>query len=480
MKKRISKALLWSGLGEISVKLINPFINMILARLLAPDAFGVFAICNMFVSFVDIITDSGFGKYLIQKEFEDDKEYDCYATVAFWTNLILSVIIFLLILLFGRTIAFLLGSTSYYKVIALLSLQIIFTSVTSIQTALLKRNFCFKQLFTVRVLMLMVPLCITVPAAYFTKNYMALVIGNLSSAIINSLLLWNISYWKPKFFYTYEILKDMFATSFWFLCEAIANWLIIWIDIFIMGTMYSKYYVGLYKNSTYVVSSLMNTIVVAITPVLMSILSRLPDDEERYECFRHFVKVIAYIILPIGMGLFFYRNFFTAILFGEKWYKAADIVGIWGMSLSVSILFYNLPAEIYKSKGKANILFFFQVAYLAMITPFTILSLHMGFWTFVYIRSLSVVFPAVVSLFFMKKYLKIGRVRFMRNLYSPAVATGIVVILCMLFKHIIKSETYFFHIVEILCIVMCYLLFVFIALRKDILFSLTYIIKKKV
>lgn len=479
-ENRILKSLLWSGLGEISVKLINPFINMILARLLAPDAFGVFAVCNMFVSFVDIITDSGFGKYLIQKEFKDDKECDLYANVAFWTNLLVSVFLFLLILIFGRQIAFLLGSPSYHKVICLLSFQIIFTSMTSIQTALLKRYFLFKKLFVVRVVMLLVPIVVTIPMAYFTGSYMALIVGNLSSAIINSLLLWNMSPWKPKFFYSCELFKNMFISGFWFLCEALANWLILWVDIFIMGSIYSKYYVGLYKNSTYMVSSLLNTIVVSITPVLMSILSRLEDEGECYECFRHFMKMVAYIIVPIGTGLFFYRQFFTDILFGANWYQAADIVGLWGLSLCISILFYNIPAEIYKSKGMANILFCFQLTYLACIVPFSIFAMKRGFWEFVYVRSFVVILPALISLFFMKKYLKIRVKGFISNLGGPFLAGVWVALLCLLARYLIKDKGYIFDIGSIACIGLFYFAFLFTILRRNLLSSVFYIWKKKI
>lgn len=472
---KISKSILWSGLGEISVKLINPFINMILARLLAPDAFGVFAVCNMFVSFVDIITDSGFGKYLIQNDFKDNEECNLYSSVAFWTNLIFSTILFLIIIIFGKNIAVLLGDKSYYKIISLMSLQIIFTAVTSIQTALLKRYFCFKQLFIVRVLMLLVPMFVTVPVAYFTRSYMSLVIGNLSSAVINSILLWNISFWKPKFYYSYFIFRDMIVSGFWFLCEALANWCIIWADIFIMGTVLSNYYVGLYKNSTYVVSSLLNTIAVSITPVLMSILSRLDNDEECFECFAHFIKLISYLILPIGVGIFYYREFFTSVLFGAEWSDAGDIVGLWGLSLAVSILFYNIPAEIYKSKGMANVLFGFQLLYLCIIIPSTAISVKLGFWQFVYTRSLIVICPALISLIFMKKYLKIGVIKFMSNLYMPFIATIFVVILCLLSRFIMPGRGYIFDILSIAVIILLYLLFIFIILKKDIMKSLSYI-----
>ena len=74
--KSIQGSMIWSFGAEILVKLISPVTNMALARILAPDAFGVVAVCNMIVSFVDIISDAGFSKYMVQCDFADDGEKD--------------------------------------------------------------------------------------------------------------------------------------------------------------------------------------------------------------------------------------------------------------------------------------------------------------------------------------------------------------------------------------------------------------------
>ena len=73
IQNQTSKALKWSSLAEIIAKLITPFSNMILARLLTPEAFGVVATVTMVISFADMFSDSGFQKYLVQHEFKDKK-----------------------------------------------------------------------------------------------------------------------------------------------------------------------------------------------------------------------------------------------------------------------------------------------------------------------------------------------------------------------------------------------------------------------
>ena len=74
LKNKVVNATKWSTITEIAAKLISPVTNMILARILAPEAFGVVATVTMIISFADMFTDSGFQKYLVQHEFKDENE----------------------------------------------------------------------------------------------------------------------------------------------------------------------------------------------------------------------------------------------------------------------------------------------------------------------------------------------------------------------------------------------------------------------
>ena len=257
----VKTSVTWSFFSELIAKLISPIINIILARILVPSDFGVVAVCNMVVSFVDIITDAGFSKYLVQHEFVDEKEKDESATVAFWTNLLISIFLWVIIFINAKSISMLMGNINYHKVLPIACLQLILTSFSSIQMGLLRREFSFKKLFYVRLVVAFAPLVITLPIAFIFRSYWALIIGNLSAAFLNSLLLFIVSKWKPKLFYSFALLKQMISYSAWSIAEALAHWLIFWVDIFIVGKMFDDYYLGIYKNCSNMIFSLMSMII---------------------------------------------------------------------------------------------------------------------------------------------------------------------------------------------------------------------------
>ena len=177
MSNSVKKSLAWSAFGEIAAKLIGPITTILLAHILTPGDFGVIAICNMILFFCEIIVDAGFGKYLIQADFRSKQDLLSYAATAFWTNLVVAILIWSVIIVSRHSISVFFDKPEYSLVIAVATGQMVIISVISTQLGLLRREFRYKELSYVRIMASCVPLIITVPIAYFYRSYWSMVIG---------------------------------------------------------------------------------------------------------------------------------------------------------------------------------------------------------------------------------------------------------------------------------------------------------------
>lgn len=386
---KASGATKWSFITEIAVKLVSPITNMILARLLLPEAFGAVATITMIISFAEVFTDAGFQKYIIQHEFSDEDDFNKTVNVAFWSNLSLSVLIVGAIWVFRDQLAILVGSPDLGMGIAIASASIILVAFSSIQTAVYRRNFDFKTLFFVRIAVAFLPLVITVPLAIWLRNFWALIIGTLAMHFAQSVILTARSKWKIKFYYSFNKLKEMFSFSSWSLLEAISIWLTSYIGTFLVGRGLNDYYLGLYKTSMATVNAYMAIITAAITPVVFSTLSRLQNDDEAFkEYYYKTQSLTALFVLPMGVGIFVFRDFVTRVLLGDNWMEASGFIGLWGLTSALTIVFCHLASEVYRSKGKPRISLITQLIHLAFLVPTIIVSLEFGFETLYISRSL--------------------------------------------------------------------------------------------
>lgn len=472
----IQKSISWSLFAEVSAKLIVPISTMILARLLTPEDFGVLAICNMLVSFADIITDAGFGKYLIQHDFNDDKERINSANVAFWSNFFLSTLLVLVIFLNRRSIAGLLGNREYSVVISVASLQLIFTSLSSIQTSLLRRDFDYKKLFYVRIIVSLIPLCVAVPIAVVTKSYWALICGNMMGSIVCAALLTVISNWKPRIFYSFELLRKMFGFSFWSLCEGLGHWTIFWIDTFIVSYFFSEYYVGIYKNSASMVMSLFGVVSASMSPVLLSSLSRLKNESSVFfNLFMSLQRFLSYVVIPMGIGLYVFRDLATSVMFGSRWAEASNVIGTWGLMMMLSVLFYTFVAEVYKSKGVPQILFLSQITYLLFLVPACCISAKFGFEPMVYVRCLCVVVQVVINVIILRVLFKFNALNMFGNIIRPLMASMVIAI-CGIFL----NNGFECQLLLLVLATLTYLFVLYLCFKDDILSSWNNIQKFKI
>ena len=133
-----------------------------------------------------------------------------------------------------------------------------------------KRNFDFKTLFYVRIVGVCVPIFVTVPLAFVTRSFWALVIGTIVGNLVNAIILTARSEWKPSFYYNLEQLKRMFLFSWWILLESISVWLTSYIGTFIVGSYLSTYYLGLYKTSMTTTNQIISLITTATTAPLIT------------------------------------------------------------------------------------------------------------------------------------------------------------------------------------------------------------------
>ena len=207
LNTKVKVATKWSAITEIVAKLVTPITSMVLARLLTPEAFGVVTTLTMIITFAEIFTDAGFQKYLVQHEFKDERDRDESTNVAFWSNLIMSLLIWGIISIFAAPLAALVGNPGLGHVLIIACVSIPLAAFSSIQMALYKRDLDFKTLAKVRIVSSLVPLLITVPLAFWLRSYWALVIGTITVNLVNAVLLTVFSKWKPRLFYSIDKLK---------------------------------------------------------------------------------------------------------------------------------------------------------------------------------------------------------------------------------------------------------------------------------
>ncbi len=458
---KVRNATFWSTVTQLITKLFSPITNIILARLLDPESFGVVATATVVLSLSDIIIDSGFPKYLVQHEFHNKEDERDNANVAFWTTLVFSLLLWVLIILFQYPIAALVGNSNLSHVIVIACIQLPVNALNSILTALYIRSFNYKDIFTSKLLSAFIPFLVTIPLACFGFKHWSIIIGSIVGTIIGTAVLIVKSKWRPSFFYSLKISKAMFSFSAWSILEGFFLWLTTWFDIIVIGNVFSDYYLGLYITSYNMVNAVMSIITSAIIPVLFATLSRMQNDKiQFYLFFLKCQKSVAYFLFPIGIGIFLYRDLATSIILGKKWSEASFIIGIYALTAAIKITLVNINMEAFRAVGQPMLTFLLQVLDIIIIIPVCILSTKYGFRSLVYARALArldLIIPGlIVASIIMKHRIR----RFIQNITSPIICTICITLLAVGLKQL-STSIYWQFFSAFLC-VLFYIITIFI------------------
>lgn len=378
--KKAAKAAKWSIVTQLVAKLISPITTMVLAHILAPEAFAVVATVTMVTSFAEMFSDAGFQKYLIQHDYESDDDYRLSVNVAFWSNLAVASLLWVVIGIFNAPIANLVGNPGlgYVIVVACASLPLV--SLSSVQTAIYQRSFDFKTLFSSRVGSALVVLVVAVGMALLGFDYWSLIVSTIASNLFLAVWLTVLSPWKPSLSYSFAMLKQMISFSAWTLLECFAIWLTSWAGTFVLGVVMSAGYLGMYKTSVSLVSSITGLATSAINPIIFSSLSRLQGDRAKFETtFFLMQRYLAIVLVPLAVCLLVFRDMVVGILLGDQWGETALFFGLYAAASAIVVVFCHTASEAYRSLGKPRVSMMVQVCYLVVLVPSLYVSALQGY-----------------------------------------------------------------------------------------------------
>jgi len=479
LNNKIVKASKWAAITEVIAKLISPISSMVLARILTPEAFGVVATLTMIITFAEIFTDAGFQKYLIQHEFKDDTDRIQSTNVAFWSNFIMSLLIWGLIVLFCEPLATMVGNPGLGYVLSIACVSIPLAAFSSIQMALYKRDLDFKTLFKVRIVGICFPLIVTIPLAIWLKNFWALVIGTIASNAVNAILLTYYSKWKPSLYYSFTKLKEMFSFTMWSMIEAVSIWLTSYVDVFIIGVYLNGHYLGLYKTSITVVGQIMGLVIAATTPILFSSLSRLQSDEEEFKnLFFKFQKLVGLLVIPMGVGMFCFSDLITELLLGNQWMEASGFIGLWGLTSTLTIVLSHYSSEVYRSKGRPKLSVLSQWLHIAALWPTLLIAIHYGFEILYISRSLVRFEGILVNMVIMYMLIKISPIQMIKNIFPSCIATFVMSLGAYGLLMLCKSVCWQFISIAI-CIIIYFTVILFFQKERNMILAFITKLKSK-
>jgi O-antigen/teichoic acid export membrane protein len=325
LRQKTIKGVIWSAIQSWGRQLISSFIFFILARILGPEAFGLVASAWIFLAFIDVFLDQGFSTAIIQRhEIEDE-----HLNTAFWINLLIGLSLTGLSFASAGLIAHLLKQPQLTEIIHFLSFVFVFSSLSGVQEAILKRKLEFKSLAIRELAAVSVSGIVGITMALRGYGVWSLVWQQLVNALVQVLILWWTSSWRPGLKISLHHFQDLFAFGISMVGIRLIDFLNRRADDFLISYFLGSVALGYYTVAYRLLLILLQLLSGVSSQVLLPSFSRLQLEPEKLrQAFYSVIQLTSIISFPSFIGLSVLAPEFVEILFGKQWLPSAPVMQI--------------------------------------------------------------------------------------------------------------------------------------------------------
>ncbi len=370
LKKKTTSALVWNGIDKAGFQVVALLVGIITARLLSPKDFGLIGALAIFTMLSNILVESGFTAALIRRKNNTSAEY----TALLYFHVALSVLIYLILFFCAPLIAAYFRMPELLCLSRVLFLAIIFNSFGIVQNIILSKELAFRPMMFANIISAIVSGIVTVVMVLYGFEYWALVWQQLLQVGLKALLLWVFSSWRPVRQTDFKVIKEVFSFSVFLLFTSFVNAVVKNIYNLIIGRMYTVQDLGYYTQANKFQQIPSQVITQTQSGVAYPVLSHLNEDPERQRnYFRKIIRITAFLIFPVMIGLFALAEELVTIVLTDKWLPAVPYFRILIVAAIVAP-FHTLNLNALTVRGFSRINFRLEMLRNGLI----ILSLFMG------------------------------------------------------------------------------------------------------
>jgi lipopolysaccharide exporter len=310
----------WMFVMRMSVRFIGLVNTMILARLLAPEEFGLVAMAMIVVAFVDAFNDMGLDMALIR---ERDLPYSRYKTA--WTlSVVVGAVNASLLAYAAPFVAAFYEDPRLENLIYAMALLPLINGMNNPRVADFRREMMFSKDFKHQIVSRLSAFPVAVIAAFVLQSYWALVVGMLANGVASLV----VGYVMRPFLPTPSLVgwRKLLGFSIWVQIRSVGLVLASRFDQLVIGKTLDAGDVGGYRVCQEIAQMATVEAILPLGRALLPGYSALQDSEARRR--RAFLMVLGgygAIALALGGGLFCLSSEVIVLLLGAKWIEFAGV-----------------------------------------------------------------------------------------------------------------------------------------------------------
>jgi len=366
LKEQVFSAVRWITIATIIKIFLQLAQVVVLARLLAPEDYGLMAMVSVVLGFASIFADMGVNSAYVQRQNVTQEE----RSSLFWLNIGLSSLLTLLVLVFSPLISSFFGDIRLIPLLMLTASIFVINALGQQIRMTAEKRLNFRPVVFLEALAALLGFVSAITAAIAGWGVYALILGSIVNAVSSTMLAWLFlaQGWRPMWRFRLKDVRSYFGFGGALVANNIVNEINRGIDLLLGGRMLSTAALGLYSIPRQIVFQIQGAVNPIISRVGFPLIAQVQKDLSQVRViYLKTLNMTASTNAPLYIGIVFFAPEVVVIILGDKWLATTDLLrllAVWGFIRSTG----NPVGSLLLGMGRADLSLKWNLG-LLLVTP---------------------------------------------------------------------------------------------------------------
>lgn len=431
----VSQGMIWKFAEKMATQIVTFIVTVVLSRIVDPEEYGTIALVLVFITVANVFIDYGLGNALIQRrEFSQE----AFST-AFYFNLILSVVLYIVIYLLAPHIGIYYKNASLSSALRVAGIAILISGIRSIQQAFISKNMLFRRTFVATFIGALVSGVIGIGAAYLNYGVWALVIQYVTNSFITTLVIVIITKWYPTKTFSISELRKLLSFGWKITAAGMLDSISTQIRNLLIGKVYTSGDLAYYSKGEQIPSLVITNVDSTINAVMFPTLAKEQNSMTSVlASTRKALRISTYIIMPLLMGLFTVAEDAVVLVFTQKWVSCVPYLRIYCLLYLTQPLFTTTNQAL-KAIGRSDLFLIIKIIsrFIGLIS--LILSVKYGVLAIALAALASQLFTVLINVIINKHFLSYSVKDFVLDIVKPTICTTVMCLMVLVVQALLVS-----------------------------------------
>jgi len=425
LKHQVRGGIKWASISMIATRAARLITTFFLARLLAPEAFGLVAITSITVELIRMMSEFGFGTAYVQRHYSSPEDDRRAANTIFWIGAFINVSLYLVATAATPLIVSCFTAPEAASLLRVLFLSLLLDIVGEVPRLDLQKRLQFKSLSLCEIAQISVYTVVALSMAFADAGAWSIIVGDLISKLVVSVLLFRASKWRPGFMFDGIIARQLFNYGKFVWAFALLSGFGDAMDKLFVGRYYSAADLGVYSMAFVLIMFPVTNISGIVNRVTFPLFSKLSQDRESLrDAFLKALAHVAILAFPVSVGIMAVGPILVSVLLSPKWLPTIPLISIltfYGLALALS----SITGPVFQAIGKPNAQFYTSILHHTTKLALLFVFQRNGLTGICYAVLIPMIISSLIAFILVTKFLNLSPVKLCMSLLRPAFAAGL-------------------------------------------------------